>query len=31
VAAVLALVVSLVARTQRFTEPATLLREGAQP
>jgi hypothetical protein len=31
VVVVLALVVSLVARTQRFTEPATLLREGVQP
>jgi len=31
VVAVLGLVVSFVARTQRFTEPATLLREGVQP
>jgi len=28
---VLAIVVALVARPQRFTEPASLLREGAQP
>ena len=31
VVVVLAIVVSLVARGQRFTEPASLLREGAQP
>ena len=31
VVTVLAIVVALVARTQRFTEPASLLREGAQP
>ena len=31
VAVVLAAVVAVVARTQRFTEPASLLREGAQP
>ena len=31
VVVVLALVVSLVARAQRFTEPAALLREGVQP
>lgn len=31
VAVVLAVVVAIVARVQRFTEPASLLREGAQP
>jgi hypothetical protein len=31
IVAVLAAVVLLVARIQRFTEPAHLLREGAQP